>query len=178
MEYNPLLIVRAKSGDVPAFAQLYEFYYKDLYRFALYVLKNPHDAEDMVSETVTDAFHQLSSLRNEESFKAWIFRILTNKCKMKLKSYLNRTVPLPEDLPCSLPDLSGQADIRDAFFALENVDRLILSLNLFAGYSSKEIGALLGMKDSTVRSRQKRALKKMKKTSFRLNADNSDAPTD
>lgn len=163
MEYHPTLIALAKSGDVQAFAQLYELHYKDLYRFALYVLKNPHDAEDTVSETVTDAFRQIASLRQEEAFKAWIFRILTNKCKMKLRSYINRTVPLPEELSYSLPDLSEQADVRTAFFSLESEDRLILSLNLFAGYSSREIGELLGMNDNTVRSRQKRALKKMKK---------------
>lgn len=178
MEYNPLLIVRAKSGDVPAFAQLYEFYYKDLYRFALYVLKNPHDAEDMVSETVTDAFHQLSSLRNEESFKAWIFRILTNKCKMKLKSYLNRTVPLPEDLPCSLPDLSGQADIRDAFFRSgkcrpphsfsESVCRILQQRNRSS----------VGNERQYCPFPPKKSFEKNEKTSFRLNADNSDAPTD
>lgn len=161
MEKHCTLVTRAKSGDINAFAQLYEFIYKDLYRFALYTLKNSHDAEDMVSETVTDAFRQISSLQNVESFKAWIFRILTNKCKMKLKSYLTKTAPLPEDLFYSMPDLSEQADVRNAFFSLESEDRLLLSLNLFAGYSSREIGELLGMNDNTVRSRQSRALKKM-----------------
>ena len=45
--------------------------------------------------------------------------------------------------------------------ALEAQDGLILSLNLVAGYSSREIGQLLDMNDTTVRSRQSRALKKM-----------------
>ena len=38
---------------------------------------------------------------------------------------------------------------------------MILALNLFAGYTSREIGELMDMNDNTVRSRQSRALKKM-----------------
>ena len=60
-----------------------------------------------------------------------------------------------------MPDLDEKNDVQKAFFTLESQDRLILSLNLFAGYSSREIGQLLDMNDNTVRSRQSRALKKM-----------------
>lgn len=161
MEYSIDLINQAKFGDAHAFARLYEMIYQDLYRFALYTLKNSHDAEDMVSDTVTDAFRQIRSLKNAEAFRSWMFRILTNKCKMKLKSYLNQTSELPEDLSCEMPDLNEKADVRDAFFALDDEERLILSLNLFAGYSSREIGELLDLNDNTVRSKQSRALKKM-----------------
>ena len=49
-----LLIKKAKKGDVEAFGELYTTVYKKLYRFALYILKNQQDAEDVVSEAVTD----------------------------------------------------------------------------------------------------------------------------
>ena len=51
-----LLVKRAKRGDVDAFAELYGKIYEKLYRFAFYMLKNAQDAEDAVSEAVTDAF--------------------------------------------------------------------------------------------------------------------------
>ena len=161
MEYNTELTERARAGDIHAFALLYETIYRDLYRFALYTLKNSHDAEDTVSDTVTDAFGQIASLRRPEAFRSWMFGILTNKCRAKLKTYLHKTVELPGDLSCVMPDLDEKNDVQKAFFTLESQDRLILSLNLFAGYSSREIGQLLDMNDSTVRSRQSRALKKM-----------------
>lgn len=163
MAYSTALINQAKAGDTHAFALLYEMIYQDLYRFAFYTLKNCHDAEDTVSDTVTDAFHQIHTLKHPDAFKAWMFRILTNKCKMKLKSYLDKPSPLPEDLSCAMPDLSEQADVKNAFFSLNSEDRIILALNLFAGYSSREIGELLNLNDNTVRSRQSRALKKMQK---------------
>ena len=76
---------RARRQDASAFARLYEEIYKDLYKFALYTLKNPHDAEDVVSDTVMDAYAGIKGLKKEESFRAWIFRILSNKCRRKLR---------------------------------------------------------------------------------------------
>lgn len=40
-----VLIKKAKKGDVEAFGELYTTVYKKLYRFALYILKNPQDAK-------------------------------------------------------------------------------------------------------------------------------------
>lgn len=161
MDYSTALAGQAKSGDAHAFAELYQLIYQDLYRFAVYSLRNIHDAEDVVSETVIDAFREIQSLQKPEAFRSWIFRILTVKCKQKLKSYLTKTEELKEDLPGDAPDLNERMDVRNAFFTLESDDRLILSLSIFGGYSSREIGELIEMKDTTVRSRQSRALKKM-----------------
>lgn len=148
--------------NVEFFISQYEFVYKDLYRFALYTLKNPHDAEDIVSETVTDAYEGFSKLRNLSSFRAWIFRILSNKCKQKLKEYIDKTTELPKTLTDSSKDLTDDLQIRTAFCALLKEERLILSMDIFAGYTSKEIGKILNMNENTVRSKKSRALKKLK----------------
>lgn len=155
-------IQQAKQGDAAAFARLYEEIYQDLYRFALYTLKNNHDAEDLVSETVMDAWAQIRTLRNDDSFKAWIFRILSNKCRQRFKEYYCRTEELTEEICKEESDPAEVLDVRQAFGTLEEEDRMILSLHLFGGYSSREIGEHLQMSDNTVRSRQKRALDKMR----------------
>ena len=66
-----LLIKKAKKGDVEAFGELYTTVYKKLYRFAFYILKNQQDAEDVVSEAVTDAFTGIRKLKREEAFSNW-----------------------------------------------------------------------------------------------------------
>ena len=81
------------------FAAYYEKVYRELYYFALHTLKNPQDAEDAVSEAVADAFATVEKLREQEKFRVWIFQILSNKCKRKLKEYTKKTVELPDDLP-------------------------------------------------------------------------------
>lgn len=144
------------------FSEKYKEIYRDLYRFALYTLKHPQDAEDVVSETVLDAWRTLHLLREEEAFRAWMFRILANKCKKKLKSYITSQLSLPEDIPLPEETTSEQMDVRNAFFLLEEEDRLIIAMHLFAGYTTREIAGILSLNEGTVRSRQSRALKKMK----------------
>lgn len=159
-EYT-LLIHQAKQGSAQAFSELYQEVYRDLYRFALYTLKNSHDAEDAVSETVMDAWAQIWGLRREESFRAWIFKILSNKCRQRLKQYVNKTEELSEDLCDTQRDTAEDMDVKQAFSRLDEEERLILSMRIFGGYSSRETAQMLGMNSNTVRSRQKRALEKM-----------------
>lgn len=161
MEQYTELIERAKFGDAAAFSQVYQEIYLDLYRFALYTLKNSHDAEDIVGDTVMDAWKEIRTLRRADAFRSWIFRILTNKCKRHLKEYIDKTMELPEDLVSNSRDICEDMDVRAAFATLQAEERLILAMNLFGGYSSREIGFQLGLSDNTVRSKQSRALKKM-----------------
>ena len=163
MEQYVKLVRSAKAGDVHAFARLYETIYKDLYRFALYTLRNEADAEDVVSEAVTDAFASIRKLRNEEAFKAWMFRILSNKCKNRLKEYTRKTVDLDEveNLVFEEPELAESLHIRKAFSQLSDEERLIISMHVFGGYTSKEIGSILRMNANTVRTKESRGLKKM-----------------
>lgn len=53
-----VLIQRAKRGDIKAFSELYSRIYVELYRFALYTLKHPQEAEDAVSDTVMAAYER------------------------------------------------------------------------------------------------------------------------
>lgn len=150
-----------EKRDQQTFVRLYQSVYRDMYRFALYTLKNAHDAEDTVSDAVADAFESFRKLRSTDSFKPWIFKILSNKCKRKLKEYVNKTVELPEDLGGGPETLTEDYQVRDAFGRLSEEERLIISMHIFAGYTSKEIGQILHKNENTIRSKESRALKKM-----------------
>lgn len=161
--------------DKLAFEQHYGQVYKDMYRFALYTLGKPEDAEDAVSEAVMDAWKGREALKQSEAFKSWIFKILSVKCKRKIKEYIKQREELAPDIPESLADTSGdleaavsRGDIQKACTSLEAIDRIILSMTVFGGYTSREIGESLQMKDGTVRSRLSRALDSLEKT---LSAD-------
>lgn len=148
------------------FEQYYRQVYQDLYRFALYTLGNPQDAEDVVSEAVLDAYQGFSGLKNQNSFRPWIFKILTIKCKRKLKEYVNKTVDFETsgaDREVREWSVEESQDVRDAFFTLSSEERLIISMSVFGGYNSREIGTSLHLRDTTVRSKLSRALEKMEK---------------
>lgn len=149
-----------RRRDREIFTLLYENVYQDLYRFALYTLKHKEDAEDVVSETVADAWYGFEKLKDLAAFRGWIFKILSVKCKRKLKEYVNKTVELPEDLTVS-ESLDEQLHVREAFASLSDEERLIISMHVFAGYTGKEIARILHKREGTVRSKESRALKKM-----------------
>lgn len=147
------------------FEENYRKIYQDLYRFALYTLGNPQDAEDVVSEAVVDAYQGYGKLRDQGAFRAWMFKILTVKCKRKLKEYVNKTVELDESGLTEEREwtVEESQDVRDAFQALNEEERLIISMSVFGGYNSREIGRSLLIRDTTVRSKLSRALGKMQK---------------
>ena len=75
----------AAAGSKEAFCELYGKYRDRLYRYALYRLGDPSDAEDAVSECVLAAWQGLPGLRKPEAFGSWIFRILHACCAKRIK---------------------------------------------------------------------------------------------
>lgn len=151
--------------DAVKFAGMYEGIYKDLYRFALCMMKNPQDAEDAVSEAVIHGYEHVASLRREDAFKSWMFTILSRVCKKRLAAaakkreaeeaeFFERSEGVEDTMNLSL-------DVRRAFAVLSEEEQMIVGLSVFGGYQSSEIGKMMKLKDGTVRSKRSRALAKM-----------------
>lgn len=161
------LVVQAKKGDTHAFATLYEQIYKDLYRFAFCTMKNATQAEDVVSAAVLHAFENIHKLRKASAFQSWMFQIVANECRRQFRLQA-KIIPYDSDevfesADSSAEDLAGHLALKQAFATLGETERLIVGLNLFAGYSSREIARYLHKKEGTVRSCKKRALDKMRR---------------
>lgn len=159
-------VLLARNGDTASFCKLYELYYKDMYRFAYYMLGNEQDAEDAISETVLDAFTGIRNLKKTERFKSWIFKILSVKCKRQIAVYVSNRKQMKEEtesLPLTKEDhpYAEQLDIRSAFATLNEMERSIISLMVFAGYNSRETARILGSTEGTIRSAKSRAFTKM-----------------
>ena len=161
---------RAQAGDAGAFAELYSLVYKDLYRIALLNLNNQHDASDVVSDTVLEAYTSISKLRDEKAFKAWIIKILTVKIKNKRKEY-KEINNFREDVD-DLSDVEeaavrkeidfGGIEVMEGFKQLREEDRMVLSLSVVSGYKSEEIARMFGTNANTVRSKVARAKARLK----------------
>jgi len=92
IQFKEELVRKAKNGDTKAFSLLYAGVCKEMYKFALYMMKHTEDAEDAVSETVISAFENIAKLKNESSFKSWIFTILGNQCRKMLGKRQKRRI--------------------------------------------------------------------------------------
>ena len=168
-----VLVKRARKKDIKAFSKLYEYVYKDLYCFALYMLKNPQDAEDAVSDVVLAAYRSIGKLRNEEAFRSWIFKILTNTCKKRLSAKSRQEAvtshkEIGENEKASEVNYEENIDVQNAWKVLTEEEQQIVALSVFGGYNSREIGELLGeggnpVNANTVRSKRSRALEKLGK---------------
>ena len=103
--------------DAIAFKELYKTVYQDLYRFALCMMHHPQDAEDAVSEAVLSAYENIHKLRKEEAFRSWIFQILANVCRRKLKSRERTETELKEDhaLPHTVTDSAQMSSVLFLF---------------------------------------------------------------
>lgn len=152
----------AMKGSTEAFARLYALVYKDLYHIALYSLRSSHDACDVVSDTVLDAFCSIGKLRDEKAFRGWIMRILSAKIKQKQRDYFSYTTELTDDNEPENEFDFGNIELKQALENLEPQSRIILSLSVIEGYTSEEISEICGINPNTVRSRLSRIKKRLK----------------
>ena len=163
------LVKKAKDRDITAFSELYAMYSEDLYRFALYSLNSKEDAEDAVQEAVVRAYKTIGNLRDDSLFKSWLFKILSNECKSQLKKNKKNPDLLPEDDYIFLiEDESAGTNFRsvelvEALKSLTPPDGQIILLSIIGGFKSDELSKIYNLSPSTIRSRQKRALEKLRK---------------
>lgn len=163
------LVAQAKSGSAEAFGELYELYYKEMYCYACYVTGSELLAQDAVSDAVLSAFRQIKSLKNEKAFKGWIFKILCAACKrhytdnQKTKAFVyldDENSGFTE--PASFESVELSVELRSALDDLSIEEKEIVLLSVLDNYKSHEIAEILDIPPSTVRSKLKRSLKKLR----------------
>src|SRR5262247_3924688 len=105
-DFEPL-VEAARSGDEHAFRALVEPLDRELHAYAYRMLGGFHDADDALQESRLKAWRALAS------FRAWMYRIVTNTCLDQLKVRSRRV--LPEDVCPSIapgpPTTAPRADI-------------------------------------------------------------------
>src|SRR5437588_5274655 len=82
------------------FESLYAEHVRDVYRYALAVLRNPADAEDITQTTFMNAFRALKSGQEPIKPRSWLLAIAHNSCLMRFayNSRRPREVPLDESV--------------------------------------------------------------------------------
>ena len=163
---NEKLINEAIAGSREAFCSLYGEYKDRLYRYALYRLGDPTDAEDAVSDCVLAAWQSIGSLRSGKAFGSWIFRILSNCCASKIKEMISTRENLeriynagPGNITVP-PSLS--TELAEALAQLGDDERDIVLLSIIGGLSSTEIASMTDLAPGSVRSKLSRSLAKMR----------------
>jgi RNA polymerase sigma-70 factor, ECF subfamily len=156
-------------AEEAALAALVDQYAGALYRVAFSVLRNPADAEDAVQETYLRVLRHRATLGEVRDHRVWLIRIVWNivldrKRRAKTRPETDDVAELARVLPSN--GLSAEeraaaaqhhAHVLACVEQLPAKEREVLQLSAFEELSSVEIAAVLGITESSVRSRLFRA---------------------
>lgn len=146
-----------------------------VYRVALSYAKSQHDAEDVLQITFLRLLTAKVEFLDEEHIRRWLIRVAVNESNRLWSSFWRRNV----DYVQSDEDAGGKfsravSAWEPEFSCVENLDlyralqqlpskcRIVVHLFYYEGYSSKEIAAVLHIREATVRTRLVRARKLLK----------------
>lgn len=130
-----------------------------LYRISHAILWCDADCADAVQEAVFRGWMKRSSLREEKYFETWLIRILINECRSLLRR--QKTRPLLSEAPPATDAIDQQ--LREALQTLPEKYRIPLLLHHMEGYSLAEVGEMLGLPASLVKSRLHQARRALRK---------------
>lgn len=157
------LVESARGGDRQAFDKLYKIFAPAVHGIVL--ARVPlDDVNDIVQEVFMLAYKNLATLRDDNSFGAWLSQIARNH-----STEFHRRAKLTEELPEDLSDAGENQqttqearEILKAILALPESYKETLILRLVEGMTGAEIAARTGLKPESVRVNLHRGMKMLR----------------
>ncbi len=155
-------------GERDALGEIYSISRISVYGFALSILKNTHDAEDVMQETFVKVYTEADKYAPEGKPMAWILTITKNLCLQRLR-HTRRFSTVEEDFERHESGGAEQDDVLDGVVLMEAMrilsdeERQIVILHAVSGAKHREIADIMGMPLATVLSKYHRAMKKLRK---------------
>jgi RNA polymerase sigma-70 factor (ECF subfamily) len=154
------LVGAAREGDRAAFGRLYQLFARMVH--AILLARVPRaDVDDLVQDVFLAALRRLRTLRDDESFGAWIAMIARNRA-VDYHRRSRETTELSEELA------GGDAVETEAFAVLAAVKQLpdayreTLLMRLVEGMTGPEIAARTGLTPASVRVNLHRGMKQLR----------------
>ncbi len=184
------LLSQARAGDAQAFCLLAQQHEGRLLQQAAGLLRDAQGAEDLVSETLVEAWRSLGRFDGSCRLSTWLFSILLHRYQKLLRKGRSRPLPLAT-LPAAEADQHQQAQdqlpaggpspaeetmrneaaerLRQAVEALPEKHQRVVWLRFFEDASLPEIAGLLDCSVGTVKSRLHYALERLRQTQHQMN---------
>jgi RNA polymerase sigma-70 factor (ECF subfamily) len=164
------------------YAELVARHQRRAARIAFHYLRDGAEADEAVQDAFVKAYSHLSTFREELPFEVWFTRILINGCLDRIKARTRRErwmVSMPESAPGerdlaertaghgpSPEDLVLARERRQKLAAalsrLPDRQRSVFMLSHYEGCTSREVSAITGLNESTVRVHLFRAIRKLR----------------
>ena len=177
-------IILYRKGDIEAFGILVERHQKKMLNIAYRMLGDYDEACDVVQDAFLAAYKSLNKFKAEAKFSTWLYRIVVNYTKNRLKqrknlarhesSSLDESTDGQSDSTACLSVASAgnpaelleqserEAHVQRCITALDVEYREVLVMRDIQGFSYEEIRDVLRIPDGTVKSRLSRARNALK----------------
>ena len=181
-EVDRALISRAQGGDRAAFKTLVERHQRRAFAIALALVRDEHDAGEIVQEAFLRVYRGLASFHGGSSFFTWLYRIVTNLSIDLMRKPARRESELREpsggidetDIPfLSRIDGADPADvvrrgeiaerIKSALDALPSYHRAVILMREIEGMSYEEMAEAMDVSKGTIMSRLFHARQKLQR---------------
>jgi RNA polymerase sigma-70 factor, ECF subfamily len=159
------LTARALSGDADAWEAIVQRHWKSVWNLSRRIVRDQHGAEEVTQETFLVIQERLAEYRGQGALCGWIHTICRRQAfdELRRRGRQARMVSIEECLEprgrCGAPSEDGwvrHLDLERALAALDDDEREALLMTA-AGYTSEELGQMLSVAPTTVRSRRARA---------------------
>lgn len=163
------LVEEVKKGQVTSFSVLVQRHQRVLLQLALRMTRELELAEDVVQDSFIKAFQKIHLFEGRSSFKSWMYRIVINTAKNKMRRGRREVVDLEkiqvavasmEEYNLSIKDARGliQKEIED----LPPKQKMALNLRIYDDLSFREIATVMECPYDTAKANYRHALMKLR----------------
>jgi RNA polymerase sigma factor (sigma-70 family) len=152
------LVEFAQRGDTHAIEVLYDRYATAILRYCRSLLRSTQEAEDVQQEVFVTALSALRNGAGPATFRPWLYRVAHNACISHMRAKRPNLVAVDGEIIASAttePASEEREELRqllDDLSALPEVQRGALLLREMDGFSYEQVGEVLGLPVTTVRS--------------------------
>jgi len=166
------VVARAADGDEVAFARLVAAHHDDMARVAYVICGDADLAQEAAQAAWPHVWRKVGSVRDPQRIRAWLVSVAANEARQLARSRGRRAVRevAVDDTTTQLvargmdpADRAAEIDLANALAGLDVTDRTVVALRYVAGFTSAEIGEVIGMTSGGVRARTARVLDRLRR---------------
>lgn len=158
-------LLRVGRNDGEAFCRLYEQTKGSVYAYAFSFLRDHSEAEDVMQDVYLKVRAAAHLYRPQGKPLAWMLTITANLCRMRMRQNRHRSDAEPIAVAPDwgrIEDVGDRLALQAAMNALSEEEYRIVVLHAVSGFKHREIASFLDIPLSTVLSKYRRALKKLR----------------
>jgi RNA polymerase sigma-70 factor (family 1) len=169
-----VLLESFKNNDLPAFRELYNIYYHQLYNYSYRIIGNQEEVEDILSESFFIIWKKRKEFSSLKSVAAYLYTITRNSCITHLRKAKRRLIAhkalaynYPTEASVEITDAIKSDLVQWSIIAAQQLPKemkKVFHLVYIEGFSAAEAAELLQLSIKTINSQKLNAIKRVKET--------------